>query len=630
MPIEFNNGQDQNVEQAAERNERPQRERQERQEQVQRSRRGNNDTMRSIRGSIGRKFSSGRTNESLEKLAQHANERFENWVGKDVASALVLDARAFDTHFSAIVVATTAVVEGTEKTLVLPIIFEDERNPLRPRQARRYGGVDVETVPVPSDVYDATYFDAVVKLLVSKGYPTDIVNVGHQIVPAAFSITEPANLDTVLGEVLVNLQSYSFYEAGDLSHTLTPNELSTEMEVIANIDYRSEQSADIVNQPIVAPITIELAEQAVKQTNTQVQSYNGQGGAARQLLEVTLAINFQYVEPERDSAKCFVPQIVVTGIQSSELMPSLELVLYGLSSTSIVLSAYRWTEAFLPAITRAAPHRDIGALAIDSPEEDDEEYGQPVDIFSPSFNDKKFQKYIGTLIEDYTMIAIDAPEQGVGAYLTESFYLAAAEYANEKDEDGNPIVGGVSRIIQAANNATDGEFDKFWDGSQIVSTQVTRIHNGFYLDEQNSPRDIREIDYLYLLNVSSERGSIDRAREFDESFQRGGPIGQRDRAAIIKEVTGDNATFTGYSRRVVLNPSFVDALARAFESVGLGINPNSIGNYNRGAGRRRLSQLGNFLAGADEFDNVYRGRGSRRDSGNQYSEGVSRFSRGNW
>ncbi len=317
----------------------------------------------------------------------------------------------------------------------------------------------------------------------------------------------------------------------------------------------------------------------------------------------------------------YIPRIVVTGLSTNNPPTTAVQLLNWLLSMNISENG-QWVHAFTPRNYRKGSSdyemHDIGAMAIEANFENNPDgLGMRVDTSLETFQ-AKLPSYLAAIIRPEPVISIDISECGADSWIN-GFLAKAAE----EDQDA------LDLVFNAANTLTNGHFAKNWENvdynGPIFSDENNRIHAGYYLDSEGKQRDIREIDYLAVLNRFGGGTEHEIVRRWSESFlDEAGPLLARleDRRKVIDLMTSNSAKYTGFFRRVSAAHIFMEVLAKSAKQAGLAFD-----TVNSQASLKPQSRLGGnfgaFQFGQGQSSGLFnRGRGG--DTGSTNSFGSNR------
>lgn len=275
-----------------------------------------------------------------------------------------------------------------------------------------------------------------------------------------------------------------------------------------------------------------------------------------------------------DAYKKYIPRYVITDLDSQNVL-SIRAQLLGLVTAFTLRENNGWVEAFRPSpvVHEGVDYRDIGAVGIEANFEGNTSgIGARIDTKSDSFQRSQHQpgdfllRLVASVFQPKLLLSMDVAEAGPTTWIS-SIFAAAGETANPAHQAASAY------IISEANKLTAGRLSAYLQpGTRIIIDENNRIHTGYYIGRDGLKHDLREIDYLYVLNVVGDRDP-ELAREWSDSFSLVGvPLEVRlaKRKTIIEGILGkQNVHITGFARRVTFEPDFVNALTAAVHDVGL-------------------------------------------------------------
>jgi hypothetical protein len=259
-----------------------------------------------------------------------------------------------------------------------------------------------------------------------------------------------------------------------------------------------------------------------------------------------------------------------------------------------------WVQAFKPLPTGAdVDMKDIGAIGYEVNFEGNASgYGDKIDTKSANFKDEHLYKLIATTFKAGMLMSLDVPECGPQTWYSSAF--AAAAEGNGRAEQA---------ILDAAQLLTAGNFGRYFpNGGRVAVDENNRIHLGHYTGLDGNRRDIRDVDYLAVLNLAGGRdpGVV---KDFSDTYLRREyhiALRMSERLRIIRALFPD-AVVTGYARRVTFTSEFINALASGAKDAGLTMRAatsfQDLGAYERASG----AHLNQMLMGSDPVGVFNRG-----------------------
>jgi len=172
---------------------------------------------------------------------------------------------------------------------------------------------------------------------------------------------------------------------------------------------------------------------------------------------------------------------------------------------------------------------------------------------------------LAAAISPNLMYSIDIDEAGDNTWLTRDLYLAAHNDPEAK-----------KRIVTAFNNLTDGKFSAFWDGTQPMAIdENNRVPLGYWTPSTGVKADIRQLDYLAMLNIVGE-GDMKILHEWSATFwDVNVPMEVRlERRDRIQRELLAGYVLRGHARRLVLTSALLGAIVKSLEAAGLLLQSN--------------------------------------------------------
>lgn len=446
-------------------------------------------------------------------------------------------------------------------------------------------GQQVNIKTVAGDVYDDNMWEQVNMHLRSKyGTERTYVDVGANVIPKHLTADSEKEIRSLLYFGITACYTTILKLNGDNSNAITVADINTGDVLAAQLRYNPGDTQTAAGQTVRSDLSISL--RGIMQT--------GEAVSAKQTIPLTTVdgyMDLTYVPRQQQQMaygqpvdhRQYVPRLVMTGVTSGLSVNTLELELLGLSTSVLATQHHAWVKCFKPVYGASKGDlHDIGALGFEVDFAGNGEFGR-ITTKSDSFSDQSLFELVQRSMYNEVLFSWDIPETGDLSWLQETFLAAAT---------GNTKANQV--LFQAADTLTGGAFSRHYDGSAPLSSEITRIHLGTYLDENNTPRDIRDLDYLAMLNIYGDKdlGIVEAFGNTYDQTDRPQELRLAERAKIIEATLGDTVSITGYARRVTFNPKFIEALATACAEAGLKIRPEGIYGNDMGAIRGNTSAVG--------------------------------------
>lgn len=338
--------------------------------------------------------------------------------------------------------------------------------------------------------------------------------------------------------------------------------------VSAAVDYNPADVFSANGLPVRSNLSI---SQRVTQANANNQSLHEQ---QLELTRLDAYVDLIYVKPpvaqwgQAPITQHYFPRVVITKLDSQVDAVNLELQLWALSSGMLAGRQMAWSGVFLPRYNVSGPDlRDIGAIGFEvNLTGNPDALPERIPTKSESFGRRELLNLIGSAIHDQVVYSLDVEEVGPLSWLTQTFIAAA-----------NGDADAYAAIVQAANNLTNNQFGTIWNGGAIAVDDNNRIHLGYYFDTNGQKKDLRDIDYLAMLNLLGDK-DMQNFHEWVSTFEESSvPLELRleKRSKLLKALIPE-ARIKGFARRVTFTADFIAALEAAIQQAGLVVRPTNV------------------------------------------------------
>ena len=507
------------------------------------------------------------------------------------------------------------------------VLLVSDGEVITPKKRRVYGNEDITPIIVPSKTWNDNY-ERQVKAEIQAMYAETsaklgdlkFASMGCTIIPATMPIhaygENPTNdnnpLDSLFVQVVESLTSFDRFLRRDESKVKLGKIFDSRHQVMsANVDQIPSIEFDVLGQPRRSDFCISLGVK--KRTDRDEEDHdkdkdfdynkidNEDSGT---ILRVTGFVVPYYTIPDfkQNRPQNFGLNIVITDI-SGDSTPSPELFLYGLASVSVLTANDLWVDGFKPSILTATPNRNPGGLFLEIPDKNDEAMRRKEYASSAQ---EELLRDIDFLFNNDVKISLDCNDSGSLNWISDMFAL------NQSDN-----------LFEAANNLTDDVFDEISAGDYdaIARNQTRRFYLGQAETEQGL-RDIREVDYLYLINAFDENNSSKAAAEWDYSIGDDNELGLWQRLTAIEDVYGHGSfQVTGFTDRVVVEPDFVKDLVDSLDELDM---LPKFDNYSKNSRPKQRLSAENVVGkiSSRTLGSVFRGRTSGRSgrTGSNYRD----------
>lgn len=474
------------------------------------------------------------------------------------------------------------------------LILEGSSDPL-PLQTVRIGNIEVENYRTTGDVNTPVY-QIEVKKWVQRNFPSlsadQLHPVDAEVVKGDFDIENKkrlynlaANAALACSTELARLAGHTDIELGNIEQDNT---------LTVQTSFGNAPIEDIQGEPVRADVQIDF-----RIGGAPVPNQPGVNSRVKTLARVSGFMDLvwapvqqqgnafnpwvaQQAAPQSpDEFKKYIPRFIITDLDSQSVL-SIRAQLLGFVTAFTLREQNGWVEAFRPnpVTVDGIDYKDIGAVGIEANfERNPNGIGSRIDTKSDQFQRSQNQqgdyllRLIASVMLPKLLLSMDIPECGPTTW-KDSVFAAAGE-TNGTGIPTPAAIAAANHIIAEAGKLTNGRIAQYLNPQKpIIIDENNRIHLGWFIGKDGLKHDLREIDYLYVLNAVGDRDP-EVAREWSDSFALAGvPLEIRlsKRKGILEGLLGkQNLHITGYARRVTFEPDFVNALTQAVKDVGLSV-----------------------------------------------------------
>lgn len=478
----------------------------------------------------------------------------------------------------------------------------------------------------------------------SENADVTMLSGGVGVLPKEVDVNDTTILDNVLGAL--TSQAVSPIVTSSIQN-VGSHDLSTDVtvDIIREGNYRLE--SDITFNPAVTDVTgLPIAADALITTT----AYGGGGYSVDDvsvLHNVAIKLDLTYEEREdivasgrghgeKSKMYHYLATHIITGVQQDGML-TLDRLLMAISTSIISQDSRVWVEMLRPRPNSSTSSiGDFSAAGWDLPEgfdEDDVPFFSPIPVQSEEYTRDNYALLYDTISENVypdQAAAIDIPEALLGSRAIkelEKTGLVSAGSARTREEQemlearNDMIDAACHRVVRTLDQMTDNRFSEYFGNNlNILEVDSIMVPMGYWVDDNNNKRDLREIDYLAARNFSGNTGDEKFMRDWEATMtpQQGLETTQcAERIELMRKIVGE-LHIKGYAHRYIINPEFLQAAAAS--TVDAGVSP-SFNNLTRGAVQRLSrggpSALSNHLVSRSNVDAFARssirtrGEGSR-------------------
>lgn len=468
-----------------------------------------------------------------------------------------------------------------------------------------YNGSQIEIETAAGDVVDETLWTKIKGFLqetYGRNQTSLIHNAGAMVLPQELSPQDAEHIHRVLFAATSALSTVMEKDVIQQETPLSISMIDTGTNLTATLDYNPPALDDATGLPKRSGVRVLLKGQMSNQSNTQ----------AIHVPEVELTSVDAYIEPvfqeperaaynQQQDLRYYTPRIVITNIDSGVNAVTPETQLLGLTTATLLARSMAWGGVYANRYKARDSWNltDIGAIGYEVNLSGDPNAPRDrIDTTADSFTNQELHKLLSLTFRDAPIFSMHVEETGEQSWLNQVFFNAAHGDAVANDD-----------IIRAAVNLTDGHFRNHWTpGTPIVVDENTRVVLGYYKDfTTGALRDIRDIDYLAMLNLLGEKDMkavIDWSRTYlDQSLPMEVRLEQNTKIlrALVPEFK-----LKGYARLLTITPEFILALYNSAQAAGLNIRPaNMLQNFNAQLGRGTYNAAQYGVSGSSVSTGVF-------------------------
>jgi len=436
-------------------------------------------------------------------------------------------------------------------------------------------GINTEIIRSIGEAYDKEMI-AVAAEAVAKAFPQSRqLPISACVVPRDFNLADQQAVYQLAANTIFACSSeletsYNGFQDLNLNNAMNDSYLTV------RTTFGNPQINNATNQPIRSDIVIDFSAAPINQGGQQPQQTVERVSSIARISgfmdlvwdPAQMPQNIYYQPTQQNSFQRYAARFVGTALESTSLL-TIPAQLLALLPALSLRENNQWVQAFRShGFSDGVDMHDIGAIGIEvNFDNAPSGFGSRIDTRADSFKPEHLHKLIASTVRPGLILSLDVPECGPETWYNEVFSAAAS---------GHP--GANKAIIDAANCLTNGIFSKYFGGGQVALDEYNKIHLGHYTDRQGVRRDIRDIDYLAIMNLVGEKDpSI--IRDWSDTFLKTNYDLRLRLAGRKKIITGifSDVVFTGFARRVTFETSFIEALAKS--SIEAGLNIRSVTSY---------------------------------------------------
>lgn len=477
------------------------------------------------------------------------------------------------------------------------LLLEGSADPMQPRVINN-NGQQLAIDQFTCDAFNETYLTTVDQALASAYPGMDRLPASGAVVPRTFNWDDTVAVRNLLvNSGLASASSLHTNSADFQDISLAEFDRSAGLQT--TVSFQQPESQDYVGLPVRTDMTMRLSAVAIgaqDQSNPNNQEREITLAEAGGFIDLTWAPSapIQGFMVTNQPTQKFVARVILSSLVNLT-SASINSQLLALIAAAQVTEGQNWIPYYLPRHGNTGlgdvDIKDIGAINIEANLENNPSgFGTPVDTKAADFNNQALGRLLASTIRPGIALALDVSLCGTDTWYNEVFSAASSLHPTAQSAQ--------VAILRAADRLTNNHFSTIYttDESPIFQGE-DEILTGYYIDKNGVKKDLRDLDYLAVMNlagVKDPRVGQDWTDTFtNTNFSRERRLDARKR--IIQQLL-PSAVFTGRALRVTCNPKFIEALVKAAAAAGLQMRTvNSAANMEFQNNRGQASWANNGL-----------------------------------
>ena len=464
-----------------------------------------------------------------------------------------------------------------------------------------YNNVRYEIVRTPGDALDVKYINAAQAAAAqyTKTKLENVIVVDGTLVVNEFDVDNDGSVDVLLDNALKAVHSeiatrvYD-YKGQNLQQFIQDYRNG---KFIVSLQFNSEDTVffDPTGMPIRQDVCVSLSFKVGGLTNNR--SVN-QGDDTVEIVRTYGYIDFEFTGQQTVNGmqlpQKFVPNFVITHIESPRTTPTPDVVMLGVASVTVLNEDMNWSQAFRPTAARKdiTDFNDVGALNMEGNIElAATGYGKRYDFKSSKASTAELYRFIQLLVRTNMMISIDVPKAAPETWYTSIFHAIG----DRKD------IRAYNRLMSAMTASTGGAYQP--NNEAVFENLVNKIHGGFY-KTKDGYRDLRHVScYLGVTNhvIDTNQAPALVTQYTNTLYNTQIPVELRAaaRREYIDSMTNRSAVYKQTYDRYIFNAGLVSNYVRALRSIGFDPVYSGASGMNDMFVKRNTATFQNAILGQD-------------------------------
>jgi len=440
-------------------------------------------------------------------------------------SLVMMDSAVYRTHASAIILISRETHSGRNISAVHVFLLEAtrvEELPARPLQNAYIGQTQLKLPYTTSDVMTTKYFRQQLREClqnatggINREENDQIIDAGKVVIAANLTPCpeNEARLKNILFSGALATAHAILRATNRMPHIALTSDALKRIPLKVEPSYSRTQLLGANGLPVRSDVQVSLV-QRIKDADRLEGPSVGESiltvsGFVDQVYygKDTPQQPYGYYNNMPQDMRVFLPRFVMTATDTYLPANGPAFTLLGMAVATVLqypnqMNPY-WARTFTPDLTKKGKKKDlhdIGVLGYDLNFGNDpaQRTGEYIDTKSGEYNEEALVSFIGkTHYMDRMTYAIDVDPSQPGGWATEMFLRAATgdkEVNRELMDAMNKMTGGAfGEIMSRAHGAG-------WMEMPVVTFNQEVIMGGYYIDDDGLMQDIRNYDYVALLN----------------------------------------------------------------------------------------------------------------------------------
>lgn len=548
------------------------------------------------------------TSEAMRKVL----EQLDKIVASEPADSLIsykfvpLDSDKL--NISALVVVGTLKNPGADQKHAMfhTLLLASTSRGAKSREMKVEGtSVPYEHLVLPTDGMDATMVKTITEALATTYPGYTLHSAEWTVIPTTLNLESEEAVRNIASNATTAVWTLLASEIGGAGWVIERDFKGTKSQLA--IKFSDNHFTGLDGLPVRSDVVLELSEVVGRGGSQQDWQFNG-GETSDTLMQLNGFFDLTYdpavaqdsygfgetpVATAVNQLVTYKPRFVVTNVDSPEAC-DLTLQLLGLATTQVLpmgnhhigclIEQHRSGERNMEGGVNL---RDIGAIGLEVPRMASGLPGtpNPERVRFPTASANLGDDTLATIIKTYVsgadmQISLDVPEGGPSTWMTAVFAAAARGDSNAKNEifAAADVLTG-NRFTPIYTTACGGRMDDpVFDDNFIVNL-------GTYISK-NSLRDIRDLDYLAVLNLTGD-STMEVINNWS-NLQANANVDENFRAMESRKILQNaykSLQFTGRARRVTFYNLFLQCLLAAIKDAGMIYHVSSSKQAPVGSGR---------------------------------------------